>query len=84
MPTGWPIAVRKMAIIFVVAALASGPVAFARAGHSASRSAAAKNAFKKRDSCPANGKSSGSCLGYVIDHIKPFACGGADAPANMP
>jgi len=21
--------------------------------------------------------------GYVIDHIKPLACGGADAPSNM-
>jgi hypothetical protein len=21
--------------------------------------------------------------GYVIDHVKPLACGGADAPSNM-
>jgi hypothetical protein len=21
--------------------------------------------------------------GYVVDHIKPLACGGADAPSNM-
>jgi hypothetical protein len=24
-----------------------------------------------------------SCPGYVIDHIKALACGGADAPRNM-
>ncbi|MBZ5500143.1 MAG: HNH endonuclease [Acidobacteriia bacterium] len=33
--------------------------------------------------CPATGKTSGSCKGYVIDHIVPLAKGGADAPSNM-
>jgi hypothetical protein len=31
---------------------------------------------------PINGRTSGACRGYVKDHIKPLACGGADAP-NM-
>jgi hypothetical protein len=26
---------------------------------------------------------SGKCPGYVVDHVKPLACGGADAPWNM-
>ena len=51
-------------------------------GH-AHRSIAARNAFKRAHPCPANGKGSGPCPGYVVDHIKALACGGADAPANM-
>jgi hypothetical protein len=47
------------------------------------RSATAKNAFKRQQPCPATGKSRGACPGYVIDHVKPLECGGADAPSNM-
>jgi hypothetical protein len=47
------------------------------------RSTAAKNNFKREHPCPATGRSSGSCPGYVIDHINPLECGGADAPFNM-
>jgi len=47
------------------------------------RSAAAKDAFKRQRPCPSTGRGSGACPGYVIDHIKPMECGGADAPANM-
>jgi len=47
------------------------------------RSAASKNAFKRQQPCPSTGKSRGACPGYVIDHVKPLECGGADAPANM-
>jgi hypothetical protein len=32
---------------------------------------------------PSTGRRSGSCPGYVIDHVKALECGGADAPANM-
>jgi hypothetical protein len=47
------------------------------------RSAAAKLAFEKQHPCPATGKAGGSCPGYVVDHVKPLATGGADAPSNM-
>jgi hypothetical protein len=47
------------------------------------RSAAAKDAFKRQQPCPANGNRTGPCPGYVIDHIVPLACGGPDAPSNM-
>lgn len=47
------------------------------------RSTAAKDAFKREHPCPANGHNSGSCPGYVIDHVNPLECGGADAPSNM-
>jgi len=47
------------------------------------RSKAAVDAFKRENPCPYTGKRSGPCRGYVIDHIKPLACGGADDPSNM-
>jgi hypothetical protein len=47
------------------------------------RSASAKREFERANPCPATGRTSGSCSGYVIDHVKPLACGGADDPSNM-
>ncbi len=47
------------------------------------RSAAARDAFKHQQPCPSTGRSSGRCPGYVIDHVQPLECGGADAPSNM-
>ncbi len=47
------------------------------------RSYKAKAEFKKLHYCPSTGKPKGRCAGYVIDHIKPLACGGADSPSNM-
>jgi len=47
------------------------------------RSEKAKDDFKKTHPCPANGKGSGSCPGYVIDHIMPLKRGGLDEPSNM-
>jgi len=41
------------------------------------------NAFKKQHPCPSTGKTSGSCPGYVIDHVTPLKRGGADSPSNM-
>jgi len=41
------------------------------------RSAAAKDAFMRQSGYP-HGRP-----GYVVDHIVPLACGGADAPSNM-
>jgi hypothetical protein len=54
----------------------SGGVARAADGRIA-RSAAAKDAFERQTGYP-HGRP-----GYVVDHIKPLACGGADAPNNM-
>lgn len=41
------------------------------------RSESAKRAFERQTGFP-NGRP-----GYVVDHIRPLACGGADAPSNM-
>ena len=47
------------------------------------RSQKAKDEFKKQHPCPATGKSTGACKGYVVDHITPLKRGGADAPSNL-
>ena len=41
------------------------------------RSAAARDEFMRRTGYPKGRK------GYVVDHIVPLECGGADAPSNM-
>lgn len=47
------------------------------------RSAAVRYEFQSTYPCPSTGKRSGSCPGYVIDHVVPLKRGGADAPFNM-
>lgn len=47
------------------------------------RSKAVLLAFVNQQACPATGLHRLPCKGYVIDHIKPLACGGLDDPANL-
>jgi hypothetical protein len=47
------------------------------------RSSSAKAEFKHSHPCPSTGKRSGTCPGYVIDHVSPLKRGGADQPSNM-
>jgi len=47
------------------------------------RNPAARADFKRAHPCPANGKKSGACPGYVIDHVVPLCAGGPDHPGNM-
>jgi hypothetical protein len=47
------------------------------------RSAKARNEFKREQPCPSTGQPRGPCPGWIIDHIQPLACGGADDPSNM-
>jgi 5-methylcytosine-specific restriction endonuclease McrA len=39
--------------------------------------------FQREHPCPATGKKTGSCPGYVIDHIEPLDCGGSDSRENI-
>lgn len=43
----------------------------------------ARNEFRHTHPCPATGRTSGPCRGYVIDHVQPLKRGGPDTPANM-
>lgn len=47
------------------------------------RSYKAKSVFKHNHPCPSTGRTKGACPDYIIDHIDPLACGGADDPSNM-
>lgn len=47
------------------------------------RSASAIKDFKRTNPCPATGKSTGRCSGYVIDHRIALKRGGNDSPDNL-
>ena len=47
------------------------------------RSEGAKDSFKRLHPCPATGRASGPCPGYVIDNIVPLCASGPDAAYNM-
>lgn len=47
------------------------------------RSTNVLNYFKQAHPCPANGLTTGSCPGWVMDHVIPLACGGVDAVFNI-
>jgi hypothetical protein len=47
------------------------------------RNPAARRSFQMSNPCPATGRTSGACPGYVVDHIVPLKRGGVDEPANM-
>lgn len=66
-----------------VAVLAAALVVAAGAEARIVRSQSARTAFAKAVTCPATGRNRLPCPGYVIDHVVPLACGGADAPGNM-
>jgi hypothetical protein len=68
---------RSVALLLLIAAL-SVP-----ADARIHRSAGGRHHFKQLHPCPATGRPTGRCPGYVIDHVKPLACGGADHPRNM-
>lgn len=47
------------------------------------RSKAVLYAFRKQNPCPATGRNTGPCSGYVVDHIIPLKRCGPDTPANL-
>jgi hypothetical protein len=46
-------------------------------------SSKARALFVRDHPCPANGKKSGTCPGWIVDHIEPLCAGGRDVPENM-
>lgn len=47
------------------------------------RSRVQVNAFKRLHPCPANGRTTGPCPGYIVDHIQALCVCGKDRPSNM-
>ena len=47
------------------------------------RSSSERRAFKQSHPCPSTRLATGACPGWVIDHIKPLACGGPGTQDNM-
>ena len=47
------------------------------------RSPIARQSFMRANPCPSTGRTYGPCRGYIVDHVNPLACGGADEPGNM-
>ena len=47
------------------------------------RSSTSRAQFVRANPCPATGLSSGSCPGYIVDHIVPLKRSGPDTPKNM-
>lgn len=66
----------KIYLVLILAFLLAPILAFAR-------DAAQVRAFRKDNACPATGKFSGACPGWVADHKWPLCAGGPDTPANL-
>ena len=47
------------------------------------RDLTARRDFMSHTLCPATNSYSLQCPGYVVDHVIPLSCGGADQPYNM-
>jgi len=69
---------RALILPFVFLALMSVSPIAARATNPEQRAL-----FVQKHPCPANGKTGGVCMGYVISHVVPLCSGGRDRPSNM-
>ena len=58
-------------------------IALSENSRALARSSRQKRAFRSAQPCPATGRASGPCPGYIVDHVVPLCAGGADHPANM-
>jgi hypothetical protein len=47
------------------------------------RSPAVRREFMRTHVCPSTSWASPKCFGFIVDHIFPLECGGADSPENM-
>lgn len=62
--------------LLAIAMLATSAIA-------ADRSPTVPREYQRQHPCPATGKTTGACPGYVRDHVVPLCAGGSDSPSNM-
>ena len=74
---------QKYIILFITIVILLGQAVYGDASARIKRSQAAIKEFKATHFCPTTGLPKGKCQGFVIDHIVPLDCGGADDPSNM-
>jgi hypothetical protein len=72
-----------MRLVRTFAALAALLAPLAAAPAESRRPSIAEIHFRMDNPCPVTGEIQGPCKGYVIDHVIPRVCGGAEAPENM-
>lgn len=68
----------RWCLVIVIIAVSSAP-SFGKIH----RSHQARAEFQRLTPCPATGKPSGKCPGYIVDHVKPLCAGGLDHHSNM-
>lgn len=81
MPKGRLASVLKVLIQFAIALVLS--TGLIQPTQATERDPKQRAEFKRANPCPATGKGTGACPGYVMDHIRPLCAGGPDTPANM-
>lgn len=67
----------------IIAAVAAACAMIGAAHAAEHRSRAVTQQFQRLHPCPASGRTSGSCPGWVKDHIVPLCAGGRDTAENM-
>lgn len=64
--------------------LAVSPCVPARDSHGRiARSSSVRREFQREHPCPSTGKKTGSCHGWIVDHVVALECCGADSVKNM-
>lgn len=69
---------HRLSSIALVVLLAASP-----AWSKTERSDATRREFQREQPCPATGKTTGACPGFVKDHVIPLCKGGPDKPSNL-
>jgi hypothetical protein len=77
------VAVRNRFIVIPAHIAVATPGVYRDAHGRIKRSTTARSQFQHTHPSPSTGKLSGSCPGYVIDHVTPLKCAGADSANNM-
>jgi hypothetical protein len=76
-------AARRAAPLLALLAIAGIAACAAQPSATPKRAPEVRAEFMRAHPCPANGRTSGACPGFQVDHILAICAGGADSAANM-